>query len=106
LFFVRSVVKTTLRVLLWLARHPRLVSITLYVGFLGTSAILPFLRTSTSALDATVTWGPGGPPTSHYPNPVTLSAIYAILGLVFLGTISEKFRTLSVRLCLYIEPRI
>jgi len=33
-------------------------------------------------------------------------ASYAILGLVFLVTTSEKFRTLTVRLCSYLEPRI
>ena len=105
MFFVRSLVKTT-RIILWLARHPRLVSITLYVGFLGSSVVLPFLGTSTPALDGTMTWGPSGPPANHHPDLMTLMASYAILGLVFLVTTSEKFRTLTVRLCSYLEPRI
>jgi len=100
------VIKIILRVVLWTAKHPRLIATTVYVVSLGSIAVLPFLETKIPATHSTLAWGPGGPPAYQRLDPLTLLAIYALLGFVFLATGSKKFRELAVRFCAYLEPRL
>lgn len=107
LFFVRQVVKTILRAILWAANHPRLVATTFYGVTFGSFVLLPLLGTQTIMYThSTMALGPSGPPTYHSLDLQTLSAIWGILGVLLLATESERFRALIIRFCAYLEPKL
>ncbi len=108
LFFVRQMIKIILQAILWVARHPQLTTITVAAADLGFLLIMQIstLGSWNVATHSTVAWGPSGPPTYYRPNPLTLLATFAFLGLVSLATESKRFRALTIRFCAYLEPRV